>query len=142
MKIVITFLLVASAFAVIPTKVENCGTAKFITWTSATFSVQPTKGVDETFSLYGTANDHVELSNVNLKAKWNGVDVFAQDYPNNEVYDKGDPVTFVLTQNFPTFTPSVSSHVNVRAKSPFSSGSRIWKERRCLALRSASLFES
>lgn len=97
MKFIIATLLIASALAVIPTKVENCGTVQDIVWTSATYSVEPAKGVDETISIYGNANAHIELENVKLKAKWNGVDVFSQDYPNSDVYDAGDPVTYVLT---------------------------------------------
>ncbi|CAD8068210.1 unnamed protein product [Paramecium sonneborni] len=99
-------LLLGTAFAAIPTKVTNCMADPKIVFTSATFSVQPAKGVDETITLYGNANLHVELANVLLKAKWNGVEAFEDNYPEDEVYDKGDPVSYSLTQNFPTYTPS------------------------------------
>ncbi|CAD8095577.1 unnamed protein product [Paramecium primaurelia] len=106
MKYLIALLLVSSILAAIPTKVTNCMANPKIVFTEATFSVTPAKGVDETITLYGSANDHVELANVQLKAKWNGIDAFEDNYPEDEVYEKGDLVNYEMTQNFPTYTPS------------------------------------
>lgn len=64
MKALFVVLLLATAFAAIPTAVTNCMSNPSITFTAATFSVEPAKGVDETMTLYGTANAHAELANV------------------------------------------------------------------------------
>lgn len=64
MKAFIAILLVSVALAAIPTKVTNCMENPSVVFTAATFSVTPAKGVDETITLYGTANAHAELSNV------------------------------------------------------------------------------
>ncbi|CAD8135649.1 unnamed protein product [Paramecium pentaurelia] len=106
MKLLISIILISTVLAVIPTKVTNCIANPSVIFTEATLSVQPQKGVDETITLYGTANTHVELANVQLKAKWNGVDVFQEDFPEDEIYEKDDKVVYSLTQNFPTYTPS------------------------------------
>ncbi|CAK85187.1 unnamed protein product (macronuclear) [Paramecium tetraurelia] len=106
MKLLLAILLVSSVLAAIPTKVTNCIANPSIVFTEATFSVQPQKGVDETITLYGTANAHAELTNVQLKAKWNEVEVMTEDFPEDEIYDKDDKVVYTQTKNFPTFTPS------------------------------------
>ncbi|CAD8043025.1 unnamed protein product [Paramecium primaurelia] len=106
MKLLISIILISTVLAAIPTKVTNCIANPSVIFTEATLSVQPQKGVDETITLYGTANTHVELTNVQLKAKWNGVDVFQEDFPEDEIYEKDDKVVYTLTQNFPTYTPS------------------------------------
>lgn len=49
----------------------------------------------------------MELEVVEMKAKWNGAEVFKQDFPDDNIYDEGDPVTFTYSANFPTYTPSV-----------------------------------
>lgn len=64
MKLLIAVLLIATTLASIPTKVTNCMANPTVVFTAATFSVEPAKGVDETITLYGTANAHAELSNV------------------------------------------------------------------------------
>lgn len=64
MKVLIAILLVSATLAAIPTKVTNCMTNPLVVFTAATFSVTPAKGVDETITLYGTANAHAELANV------------------------------------------------------------------------------
>jgi hypothetical protein len=92
----------------IDTKVTNCMTGETaIIWTAATFSVVPTKGVNETISLYGNATAHAELANVFMVAYWNGLEAFTDNYPDDEAWDKGDLVSYQLTQLFPTYTPSV-----------------------------------
>ena len=67
----------------------------------------PSKGTDNTIILYGDAHDHVELSHVILKAKWNGVDVFNTRQEEKSIYDEDDSVIYKQTANFPSFTPSV-----------------------------------
>lgn len=64
MKALIAILLVSVTLSAIPTKVTNCMADPKVVFTAATFSVTPAKGVDETITLYGTANDHAELANV------------------------------------------------------------------------------
>jgi hypothetical protein len=93
MKIIISLLLTA-ALCQIDTGVKNCMQNPKVVFTEATLSVVPAKGVNETMTLYGTAQEHAELDNVLIKAKWNGIDSYEQDYPEDDAYDKGDPVTY------------------------------------------------
>lgn len=94
MKFFIGLLLVSTILAAIPTDVKNCMSNPSVTFTAATFSVTPAKGVDETITIYGTASSHAELTNVNLKAKWNGVDAYEDNYEEDDVYDEGDPIVY------------------------------------------------
>ena len=136
-------LLIGTALSAIPTKVTNCMADPKIVFTSATFSVAPAKGVDETITLYGSANQHVELTNVLLKAKWNGVEAFEDNYPEDEVYDKGDPVNYSLTQNFPTYTPSVKNFIRLyRVKYHANSGFKMPKEPILLVQKFHLLFDN
>lgn len=97
MKVLVCALVISTIFAAIPTDVKNCMTNPSVTFTAATFSVTPAKGVDETITIYGTANAHAELTNVNLKAKWNGIEAFEDNYEEDDVFDEGDPVTYTTT---------------------------------------------
>lgn len=73
-------LVVAVVLCVINAKVdwpvEQCGTdSDVLVFDSAVLSAAPTKGSTNEINLFGTAEDHIEFSEVTLTAKLNGIPV-------------------------------------------------------------------
>ncbi|NDW60186.1 hypothetical protein G0P98_27435, partial [Yangia sp. PrR004] len=98
MKVLLLAMMATFVLSAIDTKVTNCMTGTTsIVWTAATFSVEPTKGVNETITLYGDATAHAELANVYMVAYWNGLEAFTDNYPGDDAWDEGDKVTYSLT---------------------------------------------
>lgn len=113
MKILLLLGILSSAFAVVPWNIEECKVPnKRLAFNSATLAIAPAKGTENEISLYGTALDHVELDLVLCKTYLSGVLVSTIEIRNIDVYDQGDPVTFVYQNFFPTYTPSGKYLVN------------------------------
>ena len=75
---------------------------------SQTFSEPDTatKGIKIKLNLGGVMTSTAELSNVNINVLWNKTPLYKEDHPMSTPLSAGDPFTYSLAWDIPSFAPS------------------------------------